>query len=118
MENFFKMIAKKKGKDEAKDLRRYFDRRKNLFILYGGDLFAANFAFEFILEQNVDTIYWFADFRDRIDADTIKALTKDLRRKGVKTIAHNFLGKSVRDDVKKMVRKTGGQTIEVIPGQG
>jgi hypothetical protein len=110
---FFSKIGEKRGKE----VRRYFERRDNLFSLYGGDIHAANFAFDYLLKQNVDTIYWFADFADKIDQPIIEDLTKDLRRKRVKVIAHNFLGKPVQQQVKEMTQTTGGMTIEVIPGQ-
>ncbi|MFK7850536.1 MAG: hypothetical protein AB8D78_06110 [Akkermansiaceae bacterium] len=113
MESFFKRV----GKERAKELRKYFEARGNLYVLYGGDIHAANFAFEFVLDINVDTIYWFADFADRIDEKTIEDLTKRLSRNNVTAIAHNFLGKSVAERAKEMVKKTGGQTIEVIPGE-
>lgn len=113
LEDFFR----KTGEKRSKELRRYFKNRDNLYVLYGGDIHAANFAFEFVLDVNVDTIYWFADFADRIDADTIGDLTKKLRRNGVPVIAHNFLGKPVGKLAKEMAEKTGGQTIEIVPGQ-
>lgn len=112
LENFFKSIGDKR----ANELRRYFKGRDNLYILYGGDIHAANFAFDFVLEQNVDTIYWFADFADRIDQPIIEDLTQRLRRNRVQVIAHNFLGRKVAKSVKEMVDKTGGKTLEVVPG--
>lgn len=113
LEDFFRKVGEKR----SEELRRYFKRRDNLFILYGGDIHAANFAFEFVLDKNADTIYWFADFADSIDKPIIEDLTKKLRRKRVQVIAHNFLGKPVKPQVKEMVDTTGGQTIEVIPGK-
>lgn len=113
MEDFFRKI----GDTRSKELRRYFKKRDNLYILYGGDIHAANFAFEFVLDQNVDTIYWFADFADRITNDTIEDLTKKLRSNRITVIAHNFLGRQVKQEVKEMVDTTGGETIEVVPGQ-
>lgn len=113
LEDFFRKI----GKDRADDLRRYFKRRDNLFLLYGGDIHAANFAFDFVLDKNVDTIYWFADFADKIDKDVVENLTKRLRRNRVQVIAHNFLGKPVRQEAKEMVDKVGGKTLEVVPGK-
>lgn len=110
-------FLRKTGPERSKELRRYFKRRDNLYVLYGGDIHAANFAFEHVMDLNVDTIYWFADFADSINADTIEDLTKKLRRNRVTVIAHNFLGRPVRREAKKMVETTGGQTIEVVPGQ-
>lgn len=115
LEDFFADM-RKKSKEAEKEMRAYFDDRDNLYMLYGGDIWATNFAFEHVLEQNVDTIYWFADFADDIDGKIINDLTRELRSARVKVIAHNFFGKPVRDDVRAMVKKTGGQTIEVVPG--
>jgi hypothetical protein len=86
-------------------------------MLYGGDTAAANYALDYLINQDVDTIYWFADFADRIDKGSIEEVEKDLRRNRVKLIAHNFMGKPVRADVKEMAEKTGGTTIEVVPGK-
>ena len=113
LETFFKRMGEKRGKE----VRRYFERRNNLFVLYGGDVHGANFAFDYLLKQNADTIYWFADFADAIDQPIIEDLTKDLRRNRVKVIAHNFMGKPIKEQVKEMTQATGGMTIEVIPGQ-
>lgn len=113
LEMFFNKIGEKR----AREMRRYFQRRDNLYILYGGDIHAVNFAFEFVLDQDVDTIYWFADFADSIDKDTIGDLTRKLRQNRVQVIAHNFLGKKVRAEVSELVRSTGGKTIEIVPGK-
>jgi hypothetical protein len=109
---------RKVGDKRRKELEQYFERRPHLYVLYGADIHGANFAFEFLLEKKVDTIYWFADFADSIDGETIEDLTKQLRRKRVTVIAHNFLGKAVRKRAAAMVEKTGGMTIELIPGEG
>ncbi len=113
LEDFFK----KTGEKRSKELRRYFEKRENLYVLYGGDILAANFAFDYVMERNVDTIYWFADFADNINGNTVDDLGKRLQRNGIKVIAHNFLGKPVAPKVKEMAEKTGGQTIEIIPGK-
>jgi hypothetical protein len=113
LEDFYKKI----GKDRSKDIRKYFEKRDNLYILYGGDIHAANFAFEHLLALNTDTIYWFADFADSIDKKIVEDLTKDLKRNGTKVIAHNFLGKQVRKEAAEMANKTGGSTIELVPGK-
>lgn len=118
LEQFFRKLGKDKGDEEVRAMRAYFKKRNNLYLLYGGDVLATNFAFDYLLEEkSVDTIYWFADFADEIDKGEIKSLTGNLTRDRVKVIAHNFFGKPVREDVKELVRKTGGQTIEVIPGK-
>lgn len=111
------LFFNKMGKQRSDELKSAFRRRDNLYALYGGDILAANFAFDYLLEQNVDTIYWFADFADAINAKIIEDLTKRLRQNRVKVIAHNFTGRAVRKEVKAMVDTVGGTTIEVVPGQ-
>ncbi len=113
MEGFYRRV----GAERAKELRKYFDTRDNLYALYGADILGTNFAFEFLLDLNVDTIYWFADFADRIDPKTIEDLTKQILRNRVTVISHNFLGRSVGKLATEMTEKTGGYTIETIPGE-
>jgi len=113
MEIFYKRVGAKRGKE----LRKYFDTRDNVYALYGADSGGANFAFEYLLDLNVDTIYWFADFADRIDPKTIEGLTKKILRSRVTVISHNFLGKPVGKLATEMTEKTGGHTIETIPGK-
>lgn len=113
LENFFRKIGEKR----SKELRRYFDRRDNLYLLYGADIHGANFAFEYLLKENADTVYWFADFADSINEEIAKGITRQLKRKRAKVIAHNFMGKPVRKEAAEMAKVTGGATIEVVPGK-
>lgn len=113
LEGFFRKVDAKRNEE----LRKKFSKRDNLYALYGGDIQGTNFAFDFLLDINVDTIYWFADFADGINKEVIEDLTKDLRRSGVTVISHNFLGKPVGALATEMTKKTGGQTIELIPGE-
>jgi len=112
-----KLFFGRTGKERGDELRKYFDKRDNLYALYGGNITATNFAFDFLLDINVDTIYWFADFADGIDEKTIENLTKDLKQRSVTVISHNFLGKPVGKLATEMTKETGGQTIELIPGK-
>jgi len=86
-------------------------------MLYGGDIHAANFAFDHVLDQNVDTIYWFADFRDNCEQPQVDDLEKRLRSNRCTLIAHNFHGQPVRWNIAEMIEKIGGKTIQVVPGQ-
>lgn len=105
------------GQEKREDLKRYFDRRDNLYALYGGDIVATNFAFEHLIDKDVDAIYWFADFADGLNPGIVEDLTNQLQRKRIKVIAHNFLGRNVRFAAKEMAEATGGSTIELVPGQ-
>jgi hypothetical protein len=111
------MFFKKAGEKRAKELRKHFERRDNLYALYVADIHGTNFAFDFLLDNNVDTIYWFADFADSIDDKTIKDLTKQLTKSGVTVISHNFMGKPVGKLATEMTKKTGGETFSLVPGQ-
>jgi hypothetical protein len=113
LEQFYKKIGSKRGK-EMKDL---FKKRNNLYLLYGGDIMATQYAFEYVLDRKVDTIYWFADFADKTDPGVIDKLTKKLRFNQVTLISHNFLGKPVGKLAKEMTLKTGGSVIEMVPGK-
>ncbi len=113
LEKFFKQAGEKR----AKELRKYFERRDNLYALYGGDVYGTNFAFDFLFDTNVDTVYWFADFADGIDKKTIEDLTKQLTKNSVTVISHNFMGKPVGELATEMTEKTGGETFSLIPGQ-
>lgn len=111
------MFYGKVGADRREELKRYFDRRDNLYALYGADIHGANFAFEHLIEKDADAIYWFADFADSINSEIVENLTKELRRKDIKVIAHNFFGRNVRTEAAEMAKATGGSTIELVPGQ-
>jgi len=104
------------GQEKGKELERNFKRRDNLYMLYGADILGANFAFDFLLQQNADTIYWFADFADRIDDEVLEKLGANLRRQRVKVVAHNFMGRGIPEKVEAVVQKTGGTSISLIPG--
>lgn len=47
-------------------------------------------ALEFLAEQGADTIYWFADFNDDLDADRAGKVGSRLRAKKTKLIMHDF----------------------------
>jgi len=113
MESFYRRV----GGERAKELRKHFDERDNLYALYGADILGTNFAFKYLLDLNVDTIYWFADFADHIDPKIIEDLTKQILRNRVTVISHNFLGIAVGKLATEMAEKTGGYTIETIPGE-
>lgn len=111
------LFYKKIGSKRSRELKAHFKKRDNLYLLYGGDIMATHYAFEHVLERNVDYIYWFADFADKTDPSVIERLGKKLRFNNVTLISHNFLGKPVGKLAKEMTLKTGGSVIEKIPGK-
>ncbi|MFM2196914.1 MAG: hypothetical protein RLZZ505_346 [Verrucomicrobiota bacterium] len=111
------LFYKKIGSKRSRELKEHFKKRDNLYLLYGGDVMATQYAFDHVLQRNVDTIYWFADFADKTDSSVIERLGKKLRFNKVTLISHNFLGKPVGKLAKEMTLKTGGSVIEKIPGK-
>lgn len=111
------LFYKKIGSKRSKQLRELFKKRDNLYLLYGGDIMATHIAFEHVLNESVDHIYWFADFADKTSPSIIEDLTKKLKFNQVTLISHNFLGKPVGKLAKEMTLKTGGSVIEMIPGK-
>ena len=51
----------------------------------------ANDAMEFLRDQGVDTIYWFADFEDKVDAAAALELLKSMKRGAITLIMHDFV---------------------------
>jgi len=75
------------------------------------------FAFEQLIKDGADTIYWFGDFADRVDKEVAEDLGRKLKARGVKVIAHNFTGGKVSPEAMIIVDKTGGQAISKVPGK-
>lgn len=96
-------------------------RRKDVFITVTEEktnpTLGCQFALEKLISEQVDTIYWFADFTDKIDPAAAQELAGKLQAKGIKVIAHNFAGKSVPATAMTLVNTTGGQAITTIPGK-
>ena len=76
-------------------------------------------AFEFLSEQGVDTIYWFADFKDNLDSGLGSKVGARLRQNKTKLIIHDFIppmGKSGENDPRAKVMqdladRTGGSVF-------
>ncbi|MEM9400244.1 MAG: hypothetical protein AAF984_08545, partial [Verrucomicrobiota bacterium] len=75
-------------------------------------------AFDFLTKQGVDTIYWFADFRDKIDNELAKKLIKDLHRNAVTVYCHDFRAPDITTTnqphaktIADISNKTGGTFI-------
>lgn len=100
--------------------------RKNIYVTdWSCDkkmvIFGAHFALQKLSREGVDTIYWFADFQDVIDAKILEDLTKDLKRRGIKVFCHNFAGKFPSPEreaaIRRLAEETGGQCILTVPGK-
>lgn len=65
-------------------------------------------AFDDLVKKGVDSIYWFADFADRVDPEVVKKLRSELERKKITLHVHNFAGKPINPLVTEMAEKLGG----------
>lgn len=73
-------------------------------------------AFLFLINQNVDGIYWFADFEDPIDPEIQADLIKRLISKNIKVYQHIMNpGNSVDNRKLAFSRDTGGEVIRAVP---
>lgn len=68
----------------------------------------ADAAFEDLIARGVDSIYWFADFRDTVSPEAVEDLLKDLKRKKIKVYLHNFAGPVIPPQTLVLAEKTGG----------
>ncbi|MDR1191698.1 MAG: hypothetical protein LBK60_08585 [Verrucomicrobiales bacterium] len=110
------------GNAGLKTFLHNFCRRDNVWCLYTKGTTATQLAFAQLIKDNVDTIYWFADFADPLDPAAVQALTATLKEKNIKIICHNFSGLRFADDkinrraqLQAMAEATGGQTVRVKP---
>jgi hypothetical protein len=67
-------------------------------------------AFEDLIAKGVDSIYWFADFRDKVSAEAAEDLLKELKRKKIKVYLHNFATPDIAPQIVMLAEKTGGTT--------
>jgi hypothetical protein len=93
----------------------------NVFVVVNDLKYPCNggtqFAFERLINDGADTIYWFADFTDKIDEEEAQSVATELKAKNIKVIAHNFVGQPVNEGGKLIVEATGGTAISKIPGK-
>ncbi|MDR1144998.1 MAG: hypothetical protein LBK71_02550 [Verrucomicrobiales bacterium] len=115
--NTLGQIAKAAAADgDLGRLIKKFRARRDTHVLYAGDCGHTYYGFKKLIAEQVDTVYWFADFRDKISARVAGKLIKELQARGVKVIAHNFTGKPVPAAGAQIAAATGGATIAKIPG--
>ena len=48
-------------------------------------------AMEFLRDEGVDAIYWFADFQDNVGAEAVDTVIKSMKRGKITVIMHDFL---------------------------
>ena len=65
-------------------------------------------AFDDLVKRGVDTIYWFSDFADKVDAAVVEKLSSQLANRKIVLHVHNFAGKKINPLVTEMAEKSGG----------
>jgi hypothetical protein len=101
---------------EVKRVLKKMRSKKNAYYVYGGGAGATQFAFEFLLKEEVDTIYWFADFEDVIKPKAGQRVMQSFQGREVRVIAHDFSGRAKSMPfVRELVGKTGGKVIVGFP---
>ncbi len=76
-------------------------------------------AFEFLIKQGVDGIYWFADFEDKIEPDIASQLIRTLSGKNIKVYQHVLnTGKAVDETNLSFAKETQGEVIRAEVGDG
>jgi len=88
--------------------------REDVWYVQGGDIFATRFAFEKLIEEKVDTIFWFADFADAVAVSEAEDLAKKLRSNNIKVILFDFTGKATKPAPLILPQKTGGKAISQV----
>ncbi len=65
--------------------------------------------------RDVDAVYWFADFQDKVDSETLEDLLRELQRRRQKLYVHcsGANPKSLAEIIEKVVKPTGGEEIKV-----
>ncbi|MDR2463033.1 MAG: hypothetical protein LBD30_04555 [Verrucomicrobiales bacterium] len=114
--NTLGQIAKADG--DAGDLFKKLRTRPHTYVLYAENCGHTHYGFKKLLDERVDTVYWFADFHDKISNRVASKLVKELQARGVKVIAHNFTGKPVPEAGEQIALATNGNTIAKVPGGG
>jgi hypothetical protein len=65
-------------------------------------------AFDDLMKRGVDTIYWFADFTDRIDGEVVSTLSSQLGKRKIVLHVHNFAGDRINSMITDMAEESGG----------
>lgn len=96
-------------------------REKRMHVLHldpsqkSGDALVngTQFAFRFLSDQGVDTIWWFADFEDEIEEEEATVTGRELARRNIRVIEHDFDGgKQLETPAKRVLAAvTNGSVI-------
>jgi hypothetical protein len=72
----------------------------------------ANAAMEFLRDEGVDTIYWFADFQDGVLSEPLAKLIESMKRGRIAVIMHDFVAPLGRKDGK--TKKQDPKTLKML----
>lgn len=120
---FLPLLQRISGRYQSKEAKAHLDRfsrQDNVWGVYlTGSLrdstVTAKYGFDLLIREKVDSIYWFADFADAVDPGEMEIITRMLKEKNIKLIAHNFSGARVPAAQTGMADQSGGSTIRVKP---
>lgn len=117
------IIGARRTNPDLDDYLKRILKRDTVFIVDTDDnalIYGVHFAFEHLIKEGVDTIYWFADYEDELDPNVLEPLLADLKRHKIKVVCHNFAGKfpdaKRKETVERIARETGGQVILSVIG--
>jgi hypothetical protein len=65
-------------------------------------------AFDELVKRGVDSIYWFADFADKVDSKVVQKLSSQLADRKITLHVHNFAGKKINPLITDMAENSGG----------
>ncbi|MEM9446409.1 MAG: hypothetical protein AAGA18_13780 [Verrucomicrobiota bacterium] len=78
----------------------------------GGAKHSTHEAFYYLVRKaRVDSIYWFADFKDEIEEELKKDVIRHCNSKKIKIYVHDFDGSPNGDHVPLFARETGGEYL-------
>jgi hypothetical protein len=95
------------------EIYKKMDKRPNTYFI---DFNGITYAWTALMSEEVmeaDTIYWFADFQDKIDAEQAEEVVKKLKRRKQKLYIHaSTRGKNFDNAKTMLVDPLGGEVLE------
>lgn len=80
----------------------------NVFGVEGGGTGSTRHAFDKLIEQKVDSIYWFADFKDGVSDSVAAEVAQNIKTNHIKVYLHSFAGVAPKPILITMVEQSGG----------
>ena len=114
-DDIFKELS---ARPEGKELLATLRQRRNVWFVPARNRFHTIHAFDQLLKEKVDAVYWFADFQDELAVETVDELAADLAGKKVLLYAQSA-SKAKRSTSnialvgERLAKATGGSVIPV-----